>query len=267
MSERKSEHIMDTKKRKLLLVDDDPSLLVTLGDFLQFEGYEVLCAVSGEDALIKMRPFCPDLVILDMGMPGMGGKGFLDRITNPDGSTLYPVLVLTAKASMAEYFADKQIAGFIAKPCDPPDLLLEVGRIIFETSGDGGCADSPREVRRLVVADGDPDFLQKLELEFTRIGFEVRTAADGAAALETTVMTKPEALIMRLELENMSSDEVVATLKRLPGSRDVKVLVYGIDLPEAQLQHVANLEIAQNHMIKDLSVNTIIDRTLAVIGA
>jgi len=96
---------MELNKRKLLLVDDDQSLLETLGDFLSFEGYEVLCAVSGEDALVKMRPFQPDLIILDMGMPGMGGTGFLDRITQPDGHTLYPVLVLTARASMAEYFA------------------------------------------------------------------------------------------------------------------------------------------------------------------
>lgn len=88
---------MELNKRKLLLVDDDQSLLETLGDFLSFEGYEVLCAVSGEDALIKMRPFQPDLIILDMGMPGMGGTGFLDRITQPDGHTLYPVLVLTAR--------------------------------------------------------------------------------------------------------------------------------------------------------------------------
>ncbi|MBV5332248.1 response regulator, partial [bacterium] len=73
--------IMETNKRKLLLVDDDPSLLETLGDFLTFEGYEVLCAASGEEALVKMRPFQPDLIILDMGMPGMGGTGFMDRIT------------------------------------------------------------------------------------------------------------------------------------------------------------------------------------------
>src|SRR5574344_3007005 len=125
---------METNKRKLMLGDDDPSLLETLGDFLTFEGYDVQCATSGEDALVKMRPFQPDLIILDMSMPGMGGKGFLDRITNPDdGTTLYPVLVLTARAAMAEYFANKNIAGFIAKPCDPPDLLLEVGRILFET--------------------------------------------------------------------------------------------------------------------------------------
>jgi len=258
---------METNKRKLLLVDDDPSLLETLGDFLTFEGYEVLCSASGEDALIKMRPFQPDLIILDMGMPGMGGTGFLDRITNPDGRTLYPVLVLTARASMAEYFADKQIAGFIAKPCDPPDLLLEVGRILFETANEGGRGPNAQVARRLVIADGDPVLRQKLDLEFRQAGFEVAAVATGAEALEACVTFKPDAAVMRLELEAMSADEVIAMLKRLPNTRGVKAVVYGLDLPESQLEHVANLDVPQNCMLKDLTVNTIIDRTMAVTGA
>ncbi|HNX34467.1 MAG TPA: response regulator [Kiritimatiellia bacterium] len=258
---------METNKRKLLLVDDDPSLLETLGDFLTFEGYEVLCSTSGEDALIKMRPFQPDLIILDMGMPGMGGTGFLDRITNPDGRTLYPVVVLTARASMAEYFADKQIAGFIAKPCDPPDLLLEVGRILFETANEGYRVTSSQVARRLVIADGDPTLRRTLESEFAQAGFQVAAVATGPEALEACVTFKPNAIVMRLELEGMSADEVVAMLKRLPNTRGVEAVVYGFDLPEAQLEHVANLDIPQTHMLKDLTVNTIIDRTMAVTGA
>lgn len=258
---------MNKVKRKLLLVDDDPSLLATLGDFFRFEGYEVMCAVSGEDALIKMRPFSPDVIILDMGMPGMGGTGFLDRITNPDGGTLYPVLVLTARVSMAEYFADKQIAGFIAKPCDPADLLLEINRILFESAAGRSTQAGSCAPRRLVVADSDPELLQTLELEFRRIGFDVRVATRGTEALETAIAFQPDALIMRLELPGMSADEVVNMLQRLPNSKNIKVLVYGLDLMEVQLQHVANLELPQNRVIRDLSVEKIIDRTLAITGA
>jgi CheY-like chemotaxis protein len=258
---------METNKRKLLLVDDDPGLLETLGDFLTFEGYEVLCAKSGEDALVKMRPFRPDLIILDMGMPGMGGTGFMDRITNPDGRMLYPVLVLTARASMAEFFADKQIAGFVAKPCDPPDLLMEVGRILFMTASEGYHAAAPQVKRRLVVAEGDPALRQTLRTEFLRAGFEVEAVATGPDALEACVTLKPDALVMRLELDGMSADEVVGLLKRLPHSRGTQTVVYGFDLPEAQLEHVANLDIPQNCMLKDLTVNAIIDRTMAVTGA
>ena len=78
---------------------------------------------------------------------------------------------------------------------------------------------------------------------------------------------KPDALVMRLELDGMSADEVVGLLKRLPHSRGTQTVVYGFDLPEAQLEHVANLDIPQNCMLKDLTVNAIIDRTMAVTGA
>ena len=255
---------METNKRKLLLIDDDPSLLETLGDFLRFEGYEVACSPSGEDALVKLRSLHPDLLILDMGMPGMGGVGFLDRITNPDGSTLFPVLVLTARASMAEYFADKQIAGFLAKPCAPADLLLEVGHVLFRTSVDSPAAAGQKAMRRLVIADSDPKQLATLSNEFSLAGFSVVTAKTGPEALEASVKFTPDALVMRLELDGMSADEVAAMLGRLPNTRGVKVVVYGMDLPEADLQHVANLNIPQKHMLKDLSVNTLIDRVMAI---
>ncbi|MCL1920351.1 MAG: response regulator [Kiritimatiellaeota bacterium] len=255
---------METSKRKLLLIDDDPSLLETLGDFLRFEGYEVACSPSGEDALVKLRSLQPDLIILDMGMPGMGGVGFLDRITNPDGSTLLPVLVLTARASMAEYFADKQIAGFLAKPCAPADLLLEVGHILFRSSAESPAAAGQKATRRLVVADGDAELLATLSREFAQAGFSVVTARTGPEALEACVKFAPDAVVMRLELEGMSADEVAAMLARLPNTRGVKAVVYGMDLPEADLQHVANLNIPQKHMLKDLSVNTLIDRVMAI---
>ncbi len=253
---------MENTKRRILLVDDDPSVFTTLGDFLQFEGYEVICAPSGEDALIKLRAHQPDLIILDMGMPGMGGVGFLDRITNPDGSTIVPVLVLTARATMAEYFADKQIAGFLAKPCDPNDLLMQVSQTLFMTPSDGPQAIKP--MRRILVADGDAATRQTLVREFSQAGFEVASASTGLEAMEQAITIKPDALVMRLELDGASADEIVVMLKRLPNTKNVKTVVYGIDLPEANLEHVANLRIPQACMVRDVAINKIIDRTMSI---
>ena len=259
---------MDTKKRKILLVDDDQSLLDTLSDFLDFEGYEVLCASSGEDALVKMRLFQPELIILDMGMPGMGGKGFLDRITNPDGNTAYPVLVLTARSAMAEYFSDKKISSFLAKPCDPADLLMEVGRILFIEAEGRDKSESIKKVpRKLVVAEPDAELNALLKTELSAAGFEVESVKDGAEALEKTIMIKPDALVMRLDIDKMSANEVVAMLKRLPAGADVRSIVYGAELPEVDLDHVANINVSQNCIVKDLNVNSIVDRVMNVTGA
>jgi len=255
---------MEINKRKLLLVDDDPSLLDTLSDFLRFEGYEVVCSPSGEDALVQLRIFQPDLIILDMGMPGMGGIGFLDRITHPDGSTFVPVLVLTARANMAEYFANKQIAGFLAKPCDPNDLLLEVGQILFLTASEGTGASTTKSRRHLVLAEHDIQLRSALASAFSKSGFDVAETTTGPEAFEACVTFKPDAIAMRLELDGMSADEIAALLKRLPTTRNITIIVYGMDLPEADLVHVANLAIPPNCMLKDLNINAIIDRVMSV---
>jgi len=257
-------------RRTILLVDDDTSLLETLRDFLRYEGYRVETAESGEQALVRLRQVKPDIIILDMSMPGMGGVGFLERITNPDGSTRFPVLVLTARAAMAEFFATRQIDGFIAKPCKPDDLLNEVSRVLFlragEASSPAGAALDPAaaaNIRRVVLGEGDTALSASLRAELQRAGFQVEVASSGPAALELAIMSKPDVLILRLEMEGMSANEVVDTLRRLPNTRAIPVVVYGIAAADALIEHVAQLDLSRVVAIKDLSAGKIVNAALA----
>jgi two-component system response regulator GlrR len=134
----------------ILLVDDDINIRMMLGDFLKAAGYEVTCAESGDCALQCLAKRLPDLIILDMGMPKMSGTTFLERITDAFGRTQAPVLVLTARGDMAEFFADKRIGGFLTKPADPDELLAEVQRILFVEG------DLPKEEMRLVGSSVRP---------------------------------------------------------------------------------------------------------------
>ena len=118
------------ENKLILLIDDDTSLLLTLSDFLIHEGYEVVTANSGEMGLKQLEQCAPDLVILDMSMPGMGGVGFLREITDESGKPSHSVLVLTARANMADFFANVDVDGFIAKPFELRELREEVHRIL-----------------------------------------------------------------------------------------------------------------------------------------
>ena len=258
----------ESKKHTLLLVDDDPSLSNTLRDFLSFEGYEVVTASSGERALVELRGMKPDLIILDMSMPGMGGVGFLDRITNLDGTTAYPVLVLTARAMMAEYFADKQIDGFLAKPCDPADLLQEINRIIFLRGGVDNVppVEAAVKARRIVLGEPKEVFAEMLREAFAKFGVQVEAARNGAAVIEAAVTTQPDAIVTRLEMPEMSADEVVKMLKRLPSTRSLPVVVYGLDAPDAQPGHVKGLDANSVTVLRDVSIDRIISATLEVTG-
>lgn len=213
-----------TDKSKILLIDDDRNLLVTLRDFLEFEGYEVVTAVSGEDGLECLERVAPDLIVLDMSMPGMGGIGFLNRIMK-DGQPSHPVLVLTARAQMAEYFANVKVDGFVAKPCDPNDLLMEISRIVFLTRGkvrQGGAGAR----RAVLLGDDDDECRAVLRRAFADAGYKVYTAVGGAEVLEAAIVQRPHAIAIRCRLADREDGSVARMLREMPNTRNIPLVVF-----------------------------------------
>lgn len=215
------------QKRKLLLIDDDTSLLITLSDFLRFEGYDVITAESGEKGLTILKTVTPELIILDMSMPGMGGIGFLKEILDEKGKPLYPVLVLTARSNMAEFFANVEIDGFIAKPCDPQDLLMEVGRVIFLRRGEK--SDELRgEIRRrrMILGESDPRITEAMLTWFTKNGYLVEQCTKGPETLESSIVNRPDVIVMNQILEGLNGSAVADMLMVMPNTRKIPIVLY-----------------------------------------
>ena len=236
--------------KRLLLVDDDPNIRMMLGDFLMAAGYEVTCAASGEEALAQMTEALPDLVILDLGMPGMSGTGFLERITDRLGRTRVPVLVLTARGDMAEFFADKQIAGFVTKPADPDELLAEVQRILFSESDlpHGDTMLVGNDVRRLVVL-AEPNAIRANAFReaLGKAGFSVEAVHTGPEAVEAVIARHPAGLILPMDAEGLGADGVLEILRKLPAGQAIPVVVYSAEkTPEKWVfidpRHVTKVE-------------------------
>ena len=217
----------EEQKRKLLLIDDDTSLLVTLSDFLRFEGYDVATAESGEKGIEVLKTVSPELIILDMSMPGMGGIGFLKEILDDRGKPRHPVLVLTARANMAEFFANVEIDGFIAKPCDPQDLLMEVGRIIFLRRGEKTTAVSgaPRR-RRMILGESDAAQADRLVEWFAASGYIIEHCVKGPETLESSIVNRPDVIVLNQILEGLNGSAVADMLKVMPNTKRIPVVLY-----------------------------------------
>jgi CheY-like chemotaxis protein len=229
--------MQESSKKQILLIDDDASLLLTLSDFLKFEGYDIVTADSGENGLKKLMKITPDLIILDMSMPGMGGVGFLKEISSPDGKPKYPVLVLTARANMAEFFANIEVDGFIAKPCDPDDLLMEVARIVFLRSGGDAKAHEQKSDKKKTVLIGEDDAVTNKELveAFAAAGYETDSVFSGPDAVERAIVVQPDILVLKTVLACMNGDAVAKMLKEMPKTRVIPIVLYddsGSALPE-----------------------------------
>ena len=89
--------------KKILIVDDEADLTQIIGFLFTSKGFEVQTAGDGVEALQKVFVFRPDLIILDMNMPRMGGIEFYNKICGSNGKPMFPVMVLTARANIQGY--------------------------------------------------------------------------------------------------------------------------------------------------------------------
>jgi DNA-binding response OmpR family regulator len=145
------------KGKTILLVEDEEHLCVTVSDFLTFKGYAVEVARSGEEALERLESLTPDLIILDISMPGIGGMGFLQRMSRGSGESP-PVLILTARANLQSFFDGLDVAGFVSKPCEKGLLLKQIQRILGDDAPARESAAAGKEVHVLLGEDADVVF-------------------------------------------------------------------------------------------------------------
>jgi CheY-like chemotaxis protein len=111
--------------KSLMYVDDDPDIREIVQMSLSLDGQmTVLVCDGGEPALVRMRVERPDLVVLDVMMPGMDGPAILARMRKDDDLKHIPVIFMTAKANPQEVarFRGLSAIGVIAKPFDPMAL-------------------------------------------------------------------------------------------------------------------------------------------------
>lgn len=123
---------MTTLPARLLLIDDDPVVLNTLGQGLKTAGYEVVTASDGRDGLAKYRKRPPDLVVLDLGLPGMSGTELAMAML----AHLYRPIVIVSAHSEAKYVRDAVRTGvmsYLVKPIGARQLIpsIETARARF----------------------------------------------------------------------------------------------------------------------------------------
>lgn len=109
------------------MVDDDPAILATVSEILDFEGYPVETATNGQEALRSLERRRPSVVLLDMRMPVLDGWGFA-RALKERGISL-PVIVMTAAQDARKWAEEIGAAGHVSKPFELPELLAAVERI------------------------------------------------------------------------------------------------------------------------------------------
>ena len=122
----------DKTDTKVLLVDDEPNILLALEFLMKKEGYQVFKAENGEQALQAMANQNPNIVILDVMMPGMDGFEVARRIrTNSDYDNTH-IVFLTAKGTQNDRFKGYATGGeiYLTKPFDNEELINTINEVV-----------------------------------------------------------------------------------------------------------------------------------------
>lgn len=119
-------------KRKILVVDDEDALRTVLGAELNSEGYDVVTAADGSEAVAELERKKFDLVLLDIRMPNMNGFEVLKIIKEKHAGT--KVIMLTGFADLKNAIESKKLGAedFVSKPYDLVDLLTTIDRVMSE---------------------------------------------------------------------------------------------------------------------------------------
>jgi two-component system alkaline phosphatase synthesis response regulator PhoP len=115
---------------RILIVEDNPDLAYGLRTGLEIEGYDVQLAEDGETGLERARSWRPDLVMLDLMLPGMDGYRVLKTLR--EGGSDVPVLILTARGEEADKVLGFRLGAddYVTKPCGVLELLARVGALL-----------------------------------------------------------------------------------------------------------------------------------------
>lgn len=122
---------------KILIVEDDPGARRLVGYTLEHEGYQVITASNGMEGLKKARDEKPDLIVLDVMLPGLDGFEVCHRLRADPQTAIIPVLMLSAKAQETDISTGRKVGAddYLPKPADPSEIVRRVGNLLAKKGG------------------------------------------------------------------------------------------------------------------------------------
>jgi DNA-binding response OmpR family regulator len=130
------EHYDARTMAKVLIVDDEPKIVRLVADYLTAAGFGVTTAASGTEALMRTRTDAPDLVVLDLGLPGLDGLD-VTRTLRRNGDL--PIIMLTARHDETDRVIGLELGAddYVTKPFSPRELVARIRAVLRRRAGGG----------------------------------------------------------------------------------------------------------------------------------
>jgi signal transduction histidine kinase/CheY-like chemotaxis protein len=210
----------------ILICDDDAGIRTVVAEHLHRQGYTVIEAISGEQALVLATQHDVEAILLDLYMPGLSGWETLQRLRNNPVTANIPVVILSVISSTLRPQLSGDAQGWVQKPFNENLLFAELGRVLHHGEG-------PAYV--LLVED-DEDLAQVLIASFQGAAVHIDHAPSRQQAIRQCITNRPDLLILDLTLPDGDGFSLVEWLRQQPTLRTLPLVVYsGREISEAEM--------------------------------
>ena len=232
-------------KGRVLVVDDQPANVKLLGVKLSSAGYEVLKAYSGEEAVEISRKLQPDIILLDIIMPGMDGFEVTERLKQDPETSTIPIVLLTSLAGVDDNVRglDAGADDFLSKPVNQTELFTRVRSLMrlkelqdqlrareksFVHSAQELSEPGRMKQNIILVVEDDEKTAKQMRKVLESDGYDTVVAKDSQSALAIINTSTPDLILIDIILPEVSGLELVQRLKTDPSLEDVPIIMNSV---------------------------------------
>ena len=206
----KTTPLLNIGQKTVLVVDDEPDIARLIRHQLEAQGYRVITATLGDEALAKANAEHPDLITLDILLPDRDGFDVLRELKANPHTTDIPVLILSIVQDK-ESGLRLGAVDYLTKPIDEHHLIESVQAILDRKA-------------RVLIAEDDPDTASLLADTLERYGFLTMVAVNGYETLAMAWREKPGLILLDLRMPGMDGYEVLVRLKQDVVTCDIPII-------------------------------------------
>jgi len=238
---------MDTRK-KILVIDDEADIRDIVRMYLTEAGYDVIEASNGQEGILRAQGEKPDLIVLDIMMPGINGFEVAKHLKDDPNTASIPILILSVLAQDSEF--RHGILDYVSKPFKQVELVSKVKNFFLTLD--------TKNTHTVLIVDDDPDIVDVIALCLRDNKVLSEKAFNGPEALEKLKTTKVDLVLLDINMPGMNGFDVIKHLKADPKTAELPVIVLtGTWLSESDKKHGITLGVSK-YLTKPFSADELV---------
>jgi len=244
---------------KILVVEDDLVSALMIKTRLCEKGYQVIVAKTGEEGVKLAQQILPDLILMDMVLPGIHGLDATIRIKKNPLTKNIPIFAITILNSPDFIKACYQdgICVFLRKPYDFKELLSQIDRF---------AAKPQSETKRIMVINDDPAFVQTITASLQEHNYEVFSVPDGMIKVDQVHSLKPDLILLDIGMLEDWGVVMFSILKTSDSTMSIPIILMHNQLSPDEMEETTSKLGAEDFITKSSEIKDVVDKIQKICG-